>query len=278
MQIATWVVYIFLYGRIYLALSGLESNKKFESARLQENESLQVAMASQSLVQIGFLVSLPMVMEIGLEEGFRKALSEFVIMQLQLASVFFTFLMGTRVHFYGRTLLHGGAKYKPSKHAQSKRSFVVFHAKFAENYRLYSRSHFTKGLELLILLIIYDAYGSSANKTVPYVLITFSLWFLVGTWLFAPFLLNPSGFEWQKIVDDWEDWSKWVNNRGGIGVLADKSWETWWEMEQEHLQRSGIGGQAIEILLAGRFLLYQYGLVYHLHISGASNGIEVRAI
>jgi callose synthase len=216
-----------------------------------------------------------MVMEIGLEEGFRKAFSEFVIMQLQLASVFFTFLMGTRVHFYGRTLLHGGAKQKASKLAQSKRSFVVFHAKFAENYRLYSRSHFTKGLELLILLIIYHAYGSSTNKTVPYVLITFSLWFLVGTFLFAPFLLNPSGFEWQKIVDDWEDWGKWVNNRGGIGVLPDKSWETWWEMEQEHLQRSGVAGRAIEILLAGRFLLYQYGLVYHLHISGTSNGIEV---
>lgn len=29
--------------------------------------------------------------------------------------------------------------------------------------------------------------------------------FLVITWLFAPFLFNPSGFEWQKIVDDWDD-------------------------------------------------------------------------
>ena len=272
LQIVVLTVYVFLYGRIYLALSGLEASLE-HFAGLENNKAVQATLASQSFVQIGLLTALPMVMEIGLERGFRHAISEFIIMQLQLGSVFFIFSMGTKVHFYGRTLLHGGAKYRSTG-----RGFVVFHAKFADNYRCYSRSHFTKGLELLILLIIYDAYGSSANKTVPYVLITFSLWFLVGTWLFAPFLLNPSGFEWQKIVDDWEDWSKWVNNRGGIGVLADKSWETWWEAEQEHLERSSIPGKAIEILLAGRFLIYQYGLVYHLHIAHRSQGIGVSCL
>eukprot|EP00250_Pteridium_aquilinum_P011201 c19900_g1_i1 orf=712-6561(-) len=266
--IVVLIVYVFLYGRIYLALSGLE--KSLTDAGLQDNIPLQFAMASQSIVQIGFLIALPMVMEIGLERGFRTALSEFVIMQLQLASVFFTFSMGTIVHFYGRTLLHGGAKYRPTG-----RAFVVFHAKFAENYRLYSRSHFTKGLELLVLLIVYDVYGASGRKGAAYILITFLLWFLVGTWLFAPFLFNPSGFEWQKIVDDWDDWNKWVSNRGGIGVTEDKSWESWWEEEQAHLQKSGLRGQMIEILLAARFFLYQYGLVYHLQISQNRSDISV---
>ncbi|KAH7445506.1 hypothetical protein KP509_01G012200 [Ceratopteris richardii] len=194
-------------------------------------------------------------------------------MQLQLASVFFTFSMGTKIHFYGRTLLHGGAKYRPTG-----RGFVVFHAKFAENYRLYSRSHFVKGLELLILLIVYNVYGSSVHKTIPYLLITFSQWFLVGTWLFAPFLFNPSGFEWQKIVDDWDDWTKWINNRGGIGIPAEKSWESWWEDEQAHLRSSGLGGQVIEILLSARFLLYQYGLVYKLNVSHRSKSILVYGV
>ena len=211
-----------------------------------------------------------MVIEIGLEQGFRKALSELIIMQLQLASVFFTFSMGTKVHFYGRTLLHGGAKYRSTG-----RGFVVFHAKFAENYRLYSRSHFTKGLELLILLIVYNIYGVTVHKTVPYLLITFSLWFLVGTWLYSPFLFNPSGFEWQKIVDDWDDWNKWVSNRGGIGVPSDRSWESWWDEEQTHLSTSGLRGQIIEILLSTRFLLYQYGLVYHLNIAHGNKSILV---
>lgn len=203
-----------------------------------------------------------MLMEIGLERGFRTALSEFVLMQLQLAPVFFTFSLGTKTHYYGRTLLHGGAKYRPTG-----RGFVVFHAKFADNYRLYSRSHFVKGLELMILLIVYQIFGQPYRSAVAYVLITVSMWFMVGTWLFAPFLFNPSGFEWQKIVDDWTDWNKWISNRGGIGVPPEKSWESWWEEEQEHLRHSGKRGIIVEILLAIRFFIYQYGLVYHLTIS-----------
>lgn len=241
-------------------LSGLEQGLS-EQPAIRDNKPLQVALASQSFVQIGFLMALPMLMEIGLERGFRTALSEFILMQLQLAPVFFTFSLGTKTHYYGRTLLHGGAKYRPTG-----RGFVVFHAKFADNYRLYSRSHFVKGIEMMILLLVYQIFGHTYRSAVAYVLITVSLWFMVGTWLFAPFLFNPSGFEWQKIVDDWTDWNKWINNRGGIGVPPGKSWESWWEEEQEHLQYSGKRGILAEILLALRFFIYQYGLVYHLNV------------
>ncbi|KAF6151838.1 hypothetical protein GIB67_010412 [Kingdonia uniflora] len=253
-------VYVFLYGRLYLVLSGLEK-EMITQAAIRDNKSLQVALASQSFVQLGFLMALPMMMEIGLERGFRTALSDFVLMQLQLAPVFFTFSLGTKTHYYGRTLLHGGAEYRATG-----RGFVVFHAKFADNYRLYSRSHFVKGIEMMMLLIVYQIFGHTYRGAVAYLLITISMWFMVGTWLFAPFLFNPSGFEWQKIVDDWTDWNKWISNRGGIGVPPDKSWESWWEKEQEHLRYSGKRGIIAEILLALRFFIYQYGLVYHLNI------------
>ncbi|KAH9311871.1 hypothetical protein KI387_026906 [Taxus chinensis] len=262
-------VYVFLYGRLYLVLSGLEAAMLHEAA-VQHNTSLEAALASQSFVQLGLLMALPMVMEIGLERGFRTALSDFVVMQLQLASVFFTFSLGTKTHYYGRTLLHGGAKYRPTG-----RGFVVFHAKFADNYRFYSRSHFVKGIELMMLLIVYNVYGQTYRNTVAYLLITFSMWFMVGTWLFAPFLFNPSGFEWQKIVDDWTDWNKWINNRGGIGVPQEKSWESWWDEEQEHLKYSGLKGRIWEILLSLRFFLYQYGLVYHLNIAHENRSVLV---
>ena len=198
MQITVLTVYVFLYGRLYLVLSGLEEGLSTQKA-IRDNKPLQVALASQSFVQIGVLMALPMLMEIGLERGFRTALSEFILMQLQLAPVFFTFSLGTKTHYFGRTLLHGGAKYRPTG-----RGFVVFHAKFADNYRLYSRSHFVKGIELMILLVVYQIFGHSYRSTVAYILITASMWFMVGTWLFAPFLFNPSGFEWQKIVDDYD--------------------------------------------------------------------------
>lgn len=262
-------VYAFLYGRLYLSLSGMEETIT-NFAATKGNNALQTAMASQSVVQLGLLTSLPMIMEIGLERGFRTALGDTIIMQLQLASVFFTFSLGTKVHYYGRTILHGGAKYRATG-----RGFVVRHEKFAENYRMYSRSHFTKGLELMVLLIVYMIFGSAADGSAAYLFITFSMWFLVLSWLFAPFLFNPSGFEWQKIVEDWDDWSKWITSRGGIGVPANKSWESWWDEEQEHLQFTGMLGRFWEIVLSLRFLIFQYGIVYHLNVSRGDKSIMV---
>ncbi|CAN0877401.1 Putative callose synthase 6 [Linum grandiflorum] len=264
-MVVVFTVYAFLYGRLYLALSGLEGSiLKF--AKHRGDAALKSAMASQSVVQLGLLTALPMVMEMGLERGFRTALGDIIIMQLQLAAVFFTFSLGTRVHYYGRTVLHGGAKYRATG-----RGFVVRHEKFAENYRMYSRSHFVKALELLLLLICYQIYGKAVYGQIAYFLLTASMWFLVCSWLFAPFLFNPSGFEWQKIVDDWDDWTKWINSRGGIGVPANKSWESWWDEEQEHLQHTGISGRICEVVLALRFFIYQYGIVYHLKVTKATS-------
>lgn len=266
------IVYFFLYGKLYLSLSGIEA-AIMKQALMRGNNPLKAAMASQSAVQLGLLMALPMVMEIGLERGFRTALGDIIIMQLQLCSVFFTFSLGTKSHYFGRTVLHGGAKYRATG-----RGFVVRHVKFAENYRMYSRSHFTKGLELMLLLIVYQIYGSATTDSTTFMLLTASMWFLVATWLFAPFLFNPSGFEWQKIVDDWEDWSKWINSRGGIGVPANKSWESWWEEEQEHLSSTGVIGRFCEIILSLRYFVFQYGIVYHLHVSNNNKSLIVYAL
>ncbi|XP_022774628.1 putative callose synthase 6 isoform X2 [Durio zibethinus] len=260
-MVTVLTVYVFLYGRLYMVMSGIEA-EILENATIRQSKALEEALATQSVFQLGLLLVLPMVMEIGLEKGFRTALGDFIIMQLQLASVFFTFQLGTKAHYYGRTILHGGSKYRATG-----RGFVVFHAKFAANYRLYSRSHFVKGLELLILLVLYEVYGESYRNSSLYWFITISMWFLVGSWLFAPFVFNPSGFEWQKTVDDWTDWKRWMGNRGGIGIHPDNSWESWWEEEQEHLKFTNIRGRMLEIILVCRFFVYQYGIVYHLDIA-----------
>ncbi|KAK7350886.1 hypothetical protein VNO77_09919 [Canavalia gladiata] len=264
--------YAFLYGKLYLSLSGFET-AIVKLARRKGDDALEEALASQSLVQIGLIMTLPMVMEIGLERGFRTALGDLIIMQLQLAPVFFTFSLGTKMHYFGRTLLHGGAKYRATG-----RGFVVRHERFAENYRLYSRSHFVKGIELLILLICYKIYGSATPDSTSYGLLSWSMWFLVCSWLFSPFLFNPSGFEWQKIVEDWDDWKKWISNRGGMGVPSNKSWESWWNEEQEHLQHTGFLGRICEVILALRFFVYQYGIVYHLNVARGDKSIMVYAL
>jgi callose synthase len=249
-------------------LSGLERALIIE-ARIKNVQSLETALASQSFIQLGLLTGLPMMMEIGLERGFLTALKDFVLMQLQLAAVFFTFSLGSKTHYYGRTILHGGAKYRPTGRK------VVFHASFTENYRLYSRSHFVKAFELMLLLIVYNMFRKSYQSNMAYVLITYAIWFMSLTWLCAPFLFNPAGFSWTKAVDDWKEWNKWIRQQGGLGIHQDKSWHSWWYDEQAHLRRSSLGSRFAEILLSLRFFIYQYGLVYHLDITQQSKNLLV---
>ncbi|KAH1246118.1 Callose synthase 10 [Glycine max] len=260
-------VYIFLYGRAYLAFSGLDEAVS-EKAKLQGNTALDAALNAQFLVQIGVFTAVPMIMGFILELGLLKAVFSFITMQLQLCSVFFTFSLGTRTHYFGRTILHGGAKYRATG-----RGFVVRHIKFAENYRLYSRSHFVKALEVALLLIVYIAYGYAEGGAVTYVLLTLSSWFLVISWLFAPYLFNPSGFEWQKTVEDFDDWTSWLLYKGGVGVKGENSWESWWDEEQMHIQTWR--GRILETILSARFFLFQYGVVYKLHLTGNDTSLAI---
>lgn len=104
-----------------------------------------------------------------------QAVFSFITMQFQLCSVFFTFSLGTRTHYFGRTILHGGAKVSSTwlfgsigywyiarhnwsylmliiflQYRATGRGFVVRHIKFADNYRLYSRSHFVKAWVIFV--------------------------------------------------------------------------------------------------------------------------------
>jgi callose synthase len=254
---------------VYLALSGLDSAiSKSRKAHLLGNTSFDATLNAQFLVQIGVFTAVPMIVGFILELGLIKAMSSFAIMQLQLCSVFFTFSLGTRTHYFGRTILHGGAKYRATG-----RGFVVQHIKFADNYRLYSRSHFVKAFEVALLLIVYIAYGYIKGGATSFILITISSWFMVFSWLFAPYIFNPSGFEWQKTVEDFDDWTSWLMYKGGVGVKGESSWESWWDEEQAHIQT--LRGRILETILSLRFLIFQYGIVYKLHLAGHDTSLAV---
>ncbi|PPS05445.1 hypothetical protein GOBAR_AA15235 [Gossypium barbadense] len=259
-------IYIFLYGRAYLALSGVGETMQ-ERARIMDNAALEAALNTQFLFQIGIFSAVPMVLGFILEQGFLRAIVSFITMQLQLCTVFFTFSLGTRTHYFGRTILHGGARYQATG-----RGFVVRHIKFSENYRLYSRSHFVKGLEVVLLLVVYLAYGYN-DSALSYILLSISSWFMALSWLFAPYLFNPSGFEWQKIVEDFRDWTNWLFYRGGIGVKGEESWEAWWDEEMAHIRT--MRGRIFETILSLRFFLFQYGIVYKLNVQGTNTSLTV---
>jgi callose synthase len=211
-----------------------------------------------------------MIVENSLENGFLQAVWDFLTMQLQLASVFYTFSMGTRTHFFGRTILHGGAKYRATG-----RGFVVEHKSFAENYRLYARSHFVKAIELGLILLIYASHSVVSTNTFVYLAMTISSWFLVASWIMAPFVFNPSGFDWLKTVYDFDEFMNWIWYRGRVFSKAEESWEKWWYEEQDHLKTTGFWGKVTEIVLDLRFFVFQYGIVYQLDIAAGSTSIVV---
>ncbi|XP_017631847.1 callose synthase 12-like [Gossypium arboreum] len=261
-------VYGFLWGQLYLALSGVENC--ILGYDNNSKKALSAVINQDLIIQFGLFTTLPAILESYVENGFLEAIWEFLIMQLQLSTVFYTFSMGTRAHFFGRTILHGGAKYR-----QTGRNFVVQHTSFAENYRLYARSHFIKAIEFGLILMVYATYTPSAKLTFFYLDMSVTCWLLVLSWIFAPFLFNPSGFDWLKTVHDFDDFMNWIWYRGGMFAKATESWESWWYEEQHHLVITSLWGKLLEIILNLRFFFFQYGIVYHLGISGQSRSVFV---
>jgi callose synthase len=262
-------VYTFVWGRLYLALSGLEAGIQ-GSANSTNNKALGTVLNQQFIIQIGLFTALPMIIENSLEQGFLPAIWDFFTMQMNFSSLFYTFSMGTKSHYYGRTILHGGAKYRATG-----RGFVVQHKSFAENYRLYARSHFIKAIELGIILTVYAAHSVIARNTLVYIVMNISSWFLVVSWIMAPFAFNPSGFDWLKTVYDFDDFMNWIWYPGGLFSKPEQSWEVWWYEEQDHLRTTGLWGKILEILLDLRYFFFQYGVVYQLKIANNSRSIAV---
>ncbi|KAL5221287.1 hypothetical protein ABZP36_026000 [Zizania latifolia] len=262
-------VYTFVWGRLYLALSGLEAGIQ-GSANATNNKALGAVLNQQFVIQLGFFTALPMIIENSIELGFLPAVWDFFTMQMMFSSMFYTFSMGTKSHYYGRTILHGGAKYRATG-----RGFVVQHKSFAENYRMYARSHFIKAIELGIVLTVYAAHSVIARNTLVYIIMMISSWFLVVSWIMTPFAFNPSGFDWLKTVYDFEDFMNWIWYPDGIFSKAEQSWEIWWYEEQDHLRTTGLWGKILEILLDLRYFFFQFGVVYQLKITNGSRSIAV---
>ncbi|KAK8623710.1 hypothetical protein V6N13_065073 [Hibiscus sabdariffa] len=213
-------LYVFLWGQLYLALSSVENSVLGNDK--DSKKALGAVINQELIIQFGLFASFPAILESSIEIGFLEAIWEFLVMQLQLSIVFYTFSTGTRAHFFGRTILHGGAKYR-----QTGRNFVVQHTSFAENYRLYARSHFIKAIEFGLILIVYAIYTPSAKITFFYMDMAFTCWLLVLSWIFAPFLFNPSGFDWLKTVNDFDDFMNWIWYRGSVFTKEEQSWESW---------------------------------------------------
>ncbi|GLD96826.1 hypothetical protein PINS_up005509 [Pythium insidiosum] len=280
-------VYFFIYGKVYQALSGMDS---FFLSRggLGIGGVLNTAWA----FQFGFLLVVPVVAVVGVEQGFRHGVTYLIWNCLTLGPLFFTFQMGTRMHYFDRTLVHGGAKYRATG-----RGFTIKHEKFAELYRFYAFSHFYRGVELVFLLLLFLKYGTFSwcnctwekdfsfyNGFKPndldwerrcyalyyqecvqptnqnYGIMSFSLWIIAGTWLWAPFVFNPSGLDWDKLIEDYNDWQTWLQTSND----SAQSWLGWWTSELEYLEHSSWFSRMVSLVRKTRFFFLAYGIYLQL--------------
>lgn len=162
-------------------------------------------------------------------------------MQIQLSNGFFLFSL--RPIILGIQSCMVGQKHRATRHG-----FVICHKRFAENYQMYSRSHNVKAMDILIILIYFKLAAQDIN-----IVVCSSMFILVASWLYIYFIFNPLGFSWKKIVEDWEDWIKWLYSPIKLGILASDNWKIWWYKEQEHLKSINIVRHVARIILALSF-------------------------
>eukprot|EP00899_Mesostigma_viride_P022281 jgi/Mesvir1/3237/Mv16380-RA.1 len=253
-------VYLYLFGKLYVALGGISEDL------LRHSLVVEAVANGIWMWWAGFLPLLPYFMEMGLQKGFKVALLEVGVYVFQLAPMYFAINMGTRLHYFYLTMVHGVTSKQVEW--QSKRSFGMQHVTFVDNFRMFSRSHFIRAFELLMLLTVYVIFGK--YDLGDFGIVTFAIWFLVFTWLMGPFILNPGGLEWRMITTNFDDFLTWIFKRGGPGVSPASSWESWWEEEQAPLNSTGFLGRLVEMAFQLRFFVFQYGIAYTLSFSRAS--------
>ncbi|KAG6790984.1 hypothetical protein POTOM_000094 [Populus tomentosa] len=226
-------VYIFLYGKAYLALSGVGEQVE-NRALITKNNALSAALNTQFLFQIGIFTAVPMVLCFILELGFLRAVVNFITMQLQLGSVFFTFSLGTKSHYFGRTILHGGA-----------------------------RSAVGLWLYLGFLLPICSIHLDLSGKR---------QWRTSGIGQIGFFTEVELGLRDKKV-------GRLVTLLGSVVPLAIIRCSLAYPINENKGQHQAhirtLSGRIMETLLSLRFFIFQYGVVYKLHIQGSDTSLTV---
>ncbi len=199
-------LFVFLYGRFFISALQLADPV---SDHLLWSMAYWIGLA-------GFLMVLPVCAFLGAERGVGRMLAQVGVMIFSGGPLYFLFQLGTKMHFFERTLMGGGAQYRPTG-----RDFVTRRDSVDELYRCYAFSHFYKAVELLGLLSLYGfTLGRSPNS---FALTTWSSWLVVLSWLGSPFWFNPMGLQLGFVAEDAQALRHWLF-RGG-------DWAAWFSAE-----------------------------------------------
>jgi len=237
-----FAMFLFLYVTLFMHILQLDSH-------------LAVAdlLNAQWTLQLGLLLTVPILCFMAVEYGLYSALKQMVQINLSGSLLFFMFHMGTKAYYFDSTLKYGGAKYRPTG-----RGFVMRHEEFAELFRFYASSHLHNGFELLWGLIVLNTLGQWEHGIASYWRTTWSIWAVMASWLFAPFWFNPLAFDQKKMAEDMHSWWRWMERKDSTAL---SSWESWWLEEHSYLQTSAWPKKLFILLPAVRYALAFVGVL-----------------
>ena len=164
---------------------------------------LEAVIAIPWLVQIGYALALPYLVELIIQRGFWAALGNFA-KTLPPAIIFFIFHLRTKAYFFTQGLMIGKGGY-----AGTGRGFGLDRTGFTAMYKAYSESHYHEALLIAGALAIYGIYG--LDPPGAYLLRTFNIILIVFSWLWAPILFNPAPTT-QDLQNDAKEILDWATN------------------------------------------------------------------
>ena len=219
---------------------------------------------AQWAVQLGLLSVLPLLALHALEAGALRAAWRTLRMFWMLGPIFFMFEIATKAYHFDNALTFGRQAYLATG-----RDFVIRHVAFPETFRATAQSHLYLGAEMLLLLSLTTAFGVFESVRV-YVFFFLTSWLFVASLLFGALWFNPLALEWRSVLDDWRDWTAWMEGPAARG--ADESWRAWWDREVgAQYEHASPAARAVRLVRVSRLLLPAAILVSSLR---ASRGVE----
>ncbi|CDJ27874.1 uncharacterized protein EMH_0035710 [Eimeria mitis] len=201
--------------------------------------------------QLGMLLVLPLIPWLFLEKGLGSALRKLVDLISKFSVTYYNFMTCTKASVIDHVLIYGGAKYQ-----ETGRGFVIERATLKDIWMFFYFTHFSIGLELFVLLIIYATYaGLDAGV---FFLDTWPILLMAASINFVPFIFNPLGFYYPRLRQDFTSWNAWLSSQE-LG-MPKESWVSWWRGEME--QRCNIvwHHKVIIVLRLLRFPLLAAGI------------------
>eukprot|EP01045_Picozoa_sp_COSAG04_P007403 COSAG04_NODE_386_length_15303_cov_3.425151_7_plen_1858_part_00 len=209
-MLVIWATSWFIYTQILLSVIIPDDESKL---------LLDVTVAVTFTVQLGLVLTIPLVAELILEKGVMTTVYQLFRVFFTGGPFFFMFHIRTKAYFYDITVTMGGAKYQPTG-----RGFVLGHTNFVKLFRMFCNSHFNYGWCLTLNLLVYRVFIVDPNQ---YFAVTWATWLFALVVLYAPFLFNCLAFDRSEVEKDLESWSKFIRRNDMVDPNA--SWRAHWE-------------------------------------------------